>query len=512
MVELMKILARLLALGLALAVAAGPALATWSIVAVNTRTREVCISSATCLSNFNLRLNLPVMRPGIGGAVSQALVDTGAVNRQIMWNGLNAGLAPQQILQQLLGVQAAQSRQFGIVNFVDAPVTFSGSQTIPANPGVTGVVGEWRYAIQGNILTGNQVVIAAEQAFLSTQGDIGQKVMAAMEAARFWGGDGRCSCSDTTPTSCALPPAEPFSSAYTGFFLISRVGDTGGSVCNSSSGCAQGQMYAALNVIGNSTTPDPILTLRTQYNAWRAALSGRPDHIRSETLPDRVSLPADGRTQSEVTIFLRDLEGVPVGHGGATVTLTSVAGGATTSLASAPVDNGDGTYTFRLRAGLTPGESRYRVVVNDGISPVTLWPELTMRVDPRTPVHCGLDEVSLSAPRPVPLTVNAGHSPLPRAYVLLGTTAGTTPGLQVGSLSLPLNSSRLLRFTAANFNEPELSRSFSALGPSGRAEAWFRLDPHVMSLLAGTSIDWSGVLFTPGGRSALPPVRLNLVP
>jgi hypothetical protein len=79
-------------------------------------------------------------------------------------------------------------------------------------------------------------------------------------------------------------------------------------------------------------------------------------------------------------------------------------------------------------------------------------------------------------------------------------------------LSLPLNSSRLLRFTAANFNEPELSRSFSALGPSGRSEAWFRLDPHVMSLLAGTSIDWSGVLFTPSGRSALPPVRLNLVP
>ncbi|MFM7295913.1 MAG: DUF1028 domain-containing protein [Planctomycetota bacterium] len=508
----MKLLHRIAALAAAVTLAASPAFSTWSIVAVNTRTREVCISSATCLSNFNLRLNLPVMRPGFGGAVSQATVDSNAANRQIMWNGLNAGLAPQQILQQLLAVQGAQSRQFGIVDFTPMPVTFSGSQTIPANPGVVGVVGEWRYAIQGNILTGNQVVLAAEQAFLQTQGDIGQKVMAAMEAARFWGGDGRCSCSASAPTSCALPPPEPFQSAQTGFFLISRVGDTGGSVCNSSSGCAQGQMYAALNVIGNSTTPDPVITLRAQYNAWRAALSGRPDHLASETLADRAALVADGRTESEVTLFLRDLDGVPVGHGGAAVSVASVGASSAASLAAPAVDNGDGTYTLRIRAGQTPGNARFRVTINDGISPVTLWPELALRVDPVAPLHLGYDAISAHDPRPVPIVVNAGHDADRRAYLLLASTAGTTPGFALGSLTLPLNGSRLLRYTLSNAGDPDLLRTTGPLHPSGRAMAWFEPDPMMMRHLAGTRIEWSGIVFGPNGRAVLPPVGFDVLP
>ena len=508
----MKLLHRLAALAAVVTLAASPAFSTWSIVAVNTRTREVCISSATCLPNFNLRLNLPVMRPGIGGGVSQALVDSGAANRQIIWNGLNAGLAPQQILQQLLGVQAAQSRQFGIVDFENLPVTFSGSQTIPANPGVVGVVGEWRYAIQGNILTDNQVVLAAEQAFLQTNGDIGQKVMAAMEAARFWGGDGRCSCSASAPTSCALPPAEPFQSAYTGFFLISRVGDTGGSVCNSSSGCAQGQMYAALNAIGNASTADPVITLRAQYNAWRAALSGRPDHIASETLADREALVADGRTEAEVTLFLRDLDGVPVGHGGATIAVNSVGAAGAASFAGPVVDNGDGTYTLRIRAGQTPGDARFRVTVNDGVSPVTLWPELALRVDPIAPLHIGFDAISARDARSVPIVLNAGYDADPRAYLLVASTAGTVPGVSLGSLTLPLKSSRLLRYSLSNAGDPDLLRTTGPLHPSGRAVAWFTPDPSTLRHLAGTRIEWSGVVFGPNGRAVLPPAGFDILP
>ncbi|MBM3987880.1 MAG: DUF1028 domain-containing protein [Planctomycetes bacterium] len=508
----MQILRRITAFAIAVTLTAAPAFPTWSIVAVNTRTREVCISSATCLSNFNLRLNLPVMRPGIGGGASQALVDSGAANRQIIWNGLNAGLAPQQILQQLLGVQGAQSRQFGIVDFDNMPVTFSGSQTIPANPGVVGVVGEWRYAIQGNILTGNQVVLAAEQAFLQTQGDIGQKVMAAMEAARFWGGDGRCSCNASAPTSCALPPPEPFQSAYTGFFLISRVGDTGGSVCNSSSGCAQGQMYAALNVIGNASTPDPVITLRTQFDAWRAALSGRPDHIASETLADRAALVADGRTEAEVTLFLRDLDGIPVGHGGAAVSVTNFGSSSAASLSAPAVDNGDGTYTLRIRAGQVPGSARFRITVNDGISTVTLWPELTLRVDPVVPLHLGYDAISALDPHPVPIVINVGHDADRRAYLLLASSAGTTPGLTFGNLSLPLNASRLLRYTLSNAGDPDLLYTSGPLPPSGRVAAWFEPDASTMHQLVGTRIEWSGIIFGPAGRSVLPPAGFEVLP
>lgn len=506
----MKLLPRVAFLAAAFVASASPAFSTWSIVAVNTRTREVCVAGATCLANFNLRLNLPVVRPGLGGGVSQALVDTTGANRQAIWNGLASGLTPQQILQQLSGLSLFQQRQFGIVDFDNAPLTFTGSQTAAANLGVAGVDGEWRYAIQGNILIDNQVVFAAEQAFLGTSGDIGQKVMAAMEAARFWGGDGRCSCDLNQPTSCPVPPPEPFFSAYTGFFLIARVGDTGGSLCNPSAGCAQGQMYAAFNAIGNPTTPDPVVRLRALYDTWRAALAGRPDHIRSEVLADRAALVADGRSRAAVTLVLRDVEGARLASGGAAVTLQAV--GTVAASASAVLDNGDGSYSFELAAGTSAGLARYRIVVNDGVSPVQLYPDLTLRVDPLVPLHAGFDSISAANPRPVPLVVNAGADTNRRVLLLLGTNAGTSPGFPLGTTTLPLNASPLLRHTLTNAGGASLAGTFGELDPTGHAQAWFTPPPELLPFLAGTRVEWSGVVFTPTGRVALPLAGFDVLP
>ena len=69
---------RPLATLLALLLAAGPALATWSIVVVNLETGEVCVASATCIEGMNLRGLTPVLIPEIGGAAAQA-AGTGAV-------------------------------------------------------------------------------------------------------------------------------------------------------------------------------------------------------------------------------------------------------------------------------------------------------------------------------------------------------------------------------------------------------------------------------------------------
>ena len=56
--------------------------------------------------------------------------------------------------------------------------------------------GSLKYAIQGNVLTGALVIHQAEQALRTTQGDLSQRLMAAMHAARLAGGDGRCSCNE----------------------------------------------------------------------------------------------------------------------------------------------------------------------------------------------------------------------------------------------------------------------------------------------------------------------------
>ena len=71
------------------------------------------------------------------------------------------------------------------------------------------VIGDIVYAVQGNVLTGPAVITAAEQAIRTTPGDLAEKLMAAMEASRFFGGDGRCSCNGNSPTQCGAPPASP---------------------------------------------------------------------------------------------------------------------------------------------------------------------------------------------------------------------------------------------------------------------------------------------------------------
>ena len=51
---------------LALAGLTVPAQATWSIVVLNTKTREVCVAGATCLAGMDLIRILPVVVVGEG--------------------------------------------------------------------------------------------------------------------------------------------------------------------------------------------------------------------------------------------------------------------------------------------------------------------------------------------------------------------------------------------------------------------------------------------------------------
>ncbi len=220
---------RTLAVSAVLAASAGSASATWSIVIVNTRTGEVAAASATCLTNFDLQANTPVMLTGIGAATAQSSVDSDSTNRTYIRDKLNLGVAPQDILTGLLTFDTSpQSRQYGIVDVTGHAGTFTGTGAGKWAGGRTGKVGELVYAVQGNVLTGAPVVDAAVAAIESTPGDVPTKLMAAMEAARFYGGDGRCSCTTGTPDSCGSPPPVFTKSAHIAYMLIARAGDRDG--------------------------------------------------------------------------------------------------------------------------------------------------------------------------------------------------------------------------------------------------------------------------------------------
>lgn len=221
---------RVLLGGAAIAACAGSANATWSILIADTRTGEVALASATCLTGFNLRHNTPVLITGVGGATAQSVVDQNGQNRGVIRDMLLQGVALDDILASLAISDAGHdNRQYGMIDVQGRALTYSGVDNAAWAGGQTGQVGDLVYAVQGNILTGAPVVQAAVDAVVMTPGDIPEKLMAAMEAAYLFGGDGRCSC-DTGPTDCGSPPDNFEKSAHIGYMLIARAGDTDG--CN----------------------------------------------------------------------------------------------------------------------------------------------------------------------------------------------------------------------------------------------------------------------------------------
>lgn len=367
---------RFLATGLAIALAAAPALATWSIIIVDTKTGEVAIGQATCLANFNLEVASAVVVVGKGAACAQSFIDTTGQNRLTIFNSFNNNVPLSQILTQLIAQDFSyQTRQYGMVSLYNGgdALTFTGTQCGAYANGVVGQIGTIKYAIQGNVLTGQPVITNAELSILTTPGDVGKKLMAAMRSAQTMGGDGRCSCSPANPTGCGSPPPTFNKSAHTAYMLISRIGDADGT-CNTSVGCASGNYYMNISYIGGVTDPDPVLKLLGIFNNFRNGWVGHGDHILSSVGFGAAGLPADGLSQTTMTITLKDINGNAVPGTGASIQVTHAAGSAGSCSIGAASPMGGGVYTVPLTAGVVKGTDIFKVVVNDGKGNVTLFP------------------------------------------------------------------------------------------------------------------------------------------
>ncbi|RMH04891.1 MAG: DUF1028 domain-containing protein [Planctomycetota bacterium] len=378
-------LRRLGTLLLALVLLAAPALATWSIVVVDLATGEVAVATATCLTNFDLRTDVTVIVPGFGAGAHQSSVDTTGQNRLTNWLLLQQGVPVDEILQTIKDNDPLKRwRQIGIVSLRGDAVSFTGKGCFDWAGGVTGQVGSLVYAIQGNVLTGQPVIDAAEQALRTSTGPLPERLLAAMDAAAGYGGDGRCSCSVAYPTSCGSPPPNFTKSAHIATLLVARPGDPI-EPCTPT-GCAEGDLYLVLNVAyAQAGDPDPMITLRQDYDAWKLLQPGRPDAYESQKWISQPVVAAGGAPPVQLVIDLRDLDGNPVTHGGHAISLehdpTSAGGAALLAVH----DHQDGTYTLDVQPGAEPGVDLLRVRVDDGIQPVTLWPPVELVVAPPPP-------------------------------------------------------------------------------------------------------------------------------
>jgi hypothetical protein len=269
---------RLLLFTAVLVAAPSSALATWSIVAVDRATGRVAIASATCVDRDDefLKGVQAVVVPGKGVAACQAAVDNTHQNQMLVFQELQKGTDPKQIIELLSKDPAFQTRQFGIVDLQGGRAGHSGLGNGYVSQDIQGQVPgtEIFYSIQGNILRPGQVVPNAVQAFLKAGGAITDRVMAAMEAADGSGGDSRCTC-PPWPTDGSKPriPCDE-KTAHVAYILMAEKTDTNGDSHNN----GKYAMYITVsqpgpdhgpNTIREGENLNPVKTLRMRYDAWR---------------------------------------------------------------------------------------------------------------------------------------------------------------------------------------------------------------------------------------------------
>jgi len=135
--------------------------------------------------------------PAVGAAVPWVNAEVGAVATQSYVNtsyGPNGlammaeGASAAETLEKLLaGDEEREIRQVGLVDAQGQAVTFTGKKCHDWAGGLTGP----GYAIQGNILTGADVVQKMEEAFLNSAGELPERLYAALYAGDRAGGDKR---------------------------------------------------------------------------------------------------------------------------------------------------------------------------------------------------------------------------------------------------------------------------------------------------------------------------------
>jgi uncharacterized Ntn-hydrolase superfamily protein len=157
---------------------------TWSIVA---RDVSGALGVAVASKFFAVGALCPAVRAGKGALSTQALVNPLYALDALV--GLDAGLAPAEILQRLLAADAGREvRQFHLIDAQGRVAAHTGTACI-----------EWcghrsgeGYSVAGNMLAGPRVLEETARAFEAGRGlTFAERLMAAMDAGEAAGGDKR---------------------------------------------------------------------------------------------------------------------------------------------------------------------------------------------------------------------------------------------------------------------------------------------------------------------------------
>jgi uncharacterized Ntn-hydrolase superfamily protein len=157
---------------------------TFSIVAFDAATGDLGVAVASkfpCVGAV-----VPWARAGVGAVATQSWANTdfGPDGLGLMGGGLPAGAALDAVLEPDAD---REERQVGFVDAQGGVATFTGANCMDWAGGRTGD----GFAVQGNILAGESVVAAMADAFARTEGDLCDRLLAALLAGDAAGGDRR---------------------------------------------------------------------------------------------------------------------------------------------------------------------------------------------------------------------------------------------------------------------------------------------------------------------------------
>lgn len=157
---------------------------TFSIVAFDARTHELGVAVQS--RAFSVGGGVPWAEAGVGAIATQATTNESFGPRGLAL--LRAGYGAAEALAMLIGEdEGRDNRQLGIVDASGGSASWTGAQC----SSWAGDSTEVGLSVQGNILAGPGVVSGMVRAFHDTDGELAERLIAALHAAQAAGGDKR---------------------------------------------------------------------------------------------------------------------------------------------------------------------------------------------------------------------------------------------------------------------------------------------------------------------------------
>lgn len=163
-----------------------PPVSTFSIVAIDPRTGELGVAVAS--RYFSVGSVVPWAMADVGAVATQANVNVGYGQQAL--DLLRQGLTAPEVLKKILADDKFEGKDGRQVAIVDAQGNVA-AYTGPNAPKWAGDRQGKTWSAQGNILVGPQVPEAMGKAFEASQGELAEKLYAALKAGDAVGGDAR---------------------------------------------------------------------------------------------------------------------------------------------------------------------------------------------------------------------------------------------------------------------------------------------------------------------------------